>query len=208
MESSKSSPTRRTACSSPSRKRALCEREIPSIPASVFSHVVVGAALASAAPSGVVRARLALVLAAAAAMPDLDVIGFSFGVSYGDPLGHRGLSHSLLFAALVAPLLARLAGVGPRDSRFYARVCFLAFVAVASHGLLDAATDAGLGVGFFIPFSSERYFLPWRPILTSPLGVGAFFSPRGLAILANEFAWIMAPTLACAALVLVARRSR
>ena len=182
--------------------------EIPSIPASVFSHLVVGGALATAAPSGIARTRLALVLAAAAALPDLDVIGFSFAVQYGEPLGHRGFSHSLLFAALVAPGVARLAGVRPRYSRDYAFVCSLAFVAVASHGLLDAATDAGLGVGFFIPFSEHRYFFAWRPILTSPIGMGAFFSPRGLAILANEFVWIMAPALACAALLRLVRRAR
>jgi inner membrane protein len=148
------------------------------------------------------------VLAAAAALPDLDVIGFSFAVQYGEPLGHRGFSHSLLFAALAAPAVARLAGVQPRDSRNYAIASLLAFVAVASHGLLDAATDAGLGVGFFIPFHDERYFFAWRPILTSPIGVGAFFSARGLAILANEFVWIMAPALACAALLRLIRRVR
>ena len=31
-------------------------------------------------------------------VPDFDVIGFAFGVSYGDVLGHRGFTHSLLFA--------------------------------------------------------------------------------------------------------------
>ena len=31
-------------------------------------------------------------------LPDADVIGFSFGVRYGDPWGHRGATHSLTFA--------------------------------------------------------------------------------------------------------------
>ena len=39
------------------------------------------------------------------------------------------------------------------------------FTAVAaSHGLLDAMTDGGLGIGLLTPFSSRRYFWPWRPI--------------------------------------------
>ena len=31
-------------------------------------------------------------------LPDLDVIGFFFGVRYDDMLGHRGITHSLAFA--------------------------------------------------------------------------------------------------------------
>lgn len=34
-------------------------------------------------------------------VPDLDVIGFSFGIQYGDLWGHRGMTHSLLFAVLL-----------------------------------------------------------------------------------------------------------
>jgi membrane-bound metal-dependent hydrolase YbcI (DUF457 family) len=37
-----------------------------------------------------------------AVVPDLDVIGFRLGIHYGDFWGHRGFTHSLLFAALLA----------------------------------------------------------------------------------------------------------
>ena len=33
-------------------------------------------------------------------IPDLDVIGIQVGIQYGDFWGHRGFTHSLLFAAL------------------------------------------------------------------------------------------------------------
>src|SRR5688500_7841019 len=36
-----------------------------------------------------------------AVVPDADSIGFALGIRYGDMLGHRGLSHSLLFAAIL-----------------------------------------------------------------------------------------------------------
>ena len=36
------------------------------------------------------------------ALPDLDVAGFEFGVPYGHMLGHRGLSHSVVFALLLS----------------------------------------------------------------------------------------------------------
>src|SRR6267378_8050335 len=42
------------------------------------------------------------------------------------------------------------------------------FLATASHGLLDAMTNGGLGVAFFAPFCDTRYFLPWQPIVVSP----------------------------------------
>jgi len=43
---------------------------------------------------------------ACSVMPDLDVIGFRFGIRYGDFWGHRGFTHSLLFAALLATPMA------------------------------------------------------------------------------------------------------
>lgn len=49
------------------------------------------------------------------------------------------------------------------------------FLSISSHGFLDAATDGGLGIAFFRPFSNYRYFFPWNPIVVSPLSVGRFF---------------------------------
>ena len=44
-------------------------------------------------------------------LPDADVIGFSLGVEYGDPWGHRGATHSFAFsliAGLTTGLIAYL----------------------------------------------------------------------------------------------------
>ena len=68
-----------------------------------------------------------------------------------------------------------------------------------THGLLDAMTDGGLGVGFFIPFSAERYFLPWTPIEVSPIGVKQFFSARGMAVIRSELLFVWVPVLAALA---------
>jgi inner membrane protein len=67
------------------------------------------------------------------------------------------------------------------------------FLATASHGVLDAMTNSGLGVAFFSPFDNSRYFLPWRPIRVSPIAVTRFFSARGYAILKSELIWIWVP---------------
>jgi inner membrane protein len=79
------------------------------------------------------------------------------------------------------------------------------FAATASHGLLDGLTNGGLGVAFFAPFDSARYFFPLRPILVSPIGVGAFLSQRGLSVLLSEMTWVWPPSIA---VFLIARFAR
>ena len=86
----------------------------------------------------------------------------------------------------------------------------LFFLVTASHGILDALTNGGLGVAFFSPFDSARYFFPWRPISVSPVGVGRFFSAQGVAILASEiqYAWLPLATFWAVAGVLRRRLDR
>jgi len=138
---------------------------------------------------------------------DLDVIGFRFGIRYGDFWGHRGFTHSLLFAALVASavMLVGFRRVRPGLGRFPMWMYF--FLATTRHGLLDAVTDGGLGVAFFAPFDNHHYFLPWTPIRVSPIGVGRFFSERGFAVLQSELLWIWLPAALLALSVWLRRRA-
>jgi inner membrane protein len=159
-----------------------------------FSHAVVGLAIAAAAPVPGTRARLALAAAACAVVPDLDVVTLSMGVRWGHVLGHRGLSHSLLFAAVLAALVVALAFRGRARGRGYLRLWLALFAATASHGILDAMTDGGIGVAFLAPLDRTRYFLPWRPLPVSPIGIGRFFGPRGLDIMRAEVVLIWIPT--------------
>lgn len=168
------------------------------------SHAVVGAAFACAAPPTVRLGSFALVAATVSALPDADVLGFALGIPYSHPLGHRGLSHGLPFA-LTLGALASLWLRGRGRPHALALGILLA-AACASHGVLDAATDGGLGIGFWLPFSDARYFLPWRPIPVSPLEPAAFFSAQGAAILAVEIAWVWIPALTLAAGVAWTRR--
>ena len=137
---------------------------------------------------------------AATILPDADVAAFAFGIPYGHTFGHRGFTHSIAFALLVAA-----AGVAALRVREHRRTTFaFLFLCAMSHPVLDAMTTGGLGVAFFSPFSNERYFFPWRPIRVSPIGA-AFFSSRGLTVLASELAWVWIP---CAALALLAPRRK
>ena len=51
----------------------------------------------------------------------------------------------------------------------------------ASHALLDAMTNGGLGVAVYWPFSLKRIFLPFKPIQVSPIGISNFFTEWGVS---------------------------
>jgi inner membrane protein len=174
----------------------------------VFSHAVLGLAIAAAAPPLAPRTRLALAAAVCAVIPDLDVVTIWMGVRWGHVLGHRGLSHSLLFAAVLAALVVALAFRGRARGRGYLRLWLVIFVATASHGVLDAMTDGGPGVAFLAPWDRTRYFLPWRPLPVSPIGIARFFSTRGLDIMRAEVVLIWIPTAAVLLAVLAVRWRR
>jgi len=176
--------------------------------ASVFSHAVAALSLGSAFYRPGIPKRVWVAGAFCSVLADIDVIGFRFGVRYGDFWGHRGFTHSLVFAAATAIMAGMIVSKPaiPGISRFL--VILYLFLATASHPLLDAMTNGGLGVAFFSPFDNRRYFLPWRPIRVSPIGVGRFFGSRGFAVLESELIWIWLPAAVFAVLVFGVRRMR
>ena len=173
---------------------------MPSIP----THFFVGVALGQGADQKL-RAdwRFWVLAIVCSALPDVDVIGFHFGVKYGDLWGHRGMTHSILFAVLIGIA----AGVFLGGSRAeITRQSILLFLITCSHGVLDAMTDGGLGVAFFSPFDATRYFLPWRPILVSPLSASRFFTTRGMSIVLNELVVVWVPMVVLGLVLYTVRR--
>jgi inner membrane protein len=83
----------------------------------------------------------------------------------------------------------------------------MVLAATASHGLLDAFTDGGLGPALLAPFANGRIFFPWRPIRVAPLGLGRFFSAEGLRVLRSEAVWVLLPSIALALTAHAWRRS-
>jgi inner membrane protein len=147
-----------------------------------IGHVMVGAAAARFARTGQRRIwspfSAAVVWSFLSLLPDGDVIGFRLGVAYEDPFGHRGATHSFLFAAAVAALVWVVA----RAARLPAsRTALIALAVVASHPLLDTLTDGGLGCALLWPFSDQRFFAPWTPLPVAPIG-REFLSARGLRV--------------------------
>jgi inner membrane protein len=141
------------------------------------------------------------------ALPDLDVIGLRLGIPYHHMLGHRGLTHSILFAMVFCAALAWVFSARKKIAKLPLWLYFTA--SMASHGLLDAMTTGGLGVAFFAPFNNQRFFLPWRPIKVSTLNMAHFFHGQGVGVLKSELLFIWPPAIALFLLgILVFRKQR
>jgi inner membrane protein len=161
----------------------------------IFSHSIAALAVGHAvAPPGM-PAKFWVASAVCAALPDIDVVSFAFGVHYSNMFGHRGITHSFSFALLLGiTVVVLFFNEVPVFSSHWLLLASYFFVITSSHAVLDALTNGGLGIAFFAPFTNDRYFFPWRPIQVSPIGVSAFLSQRGLAVLVSEIKWIWVPS--------------
>jgi inner membrane protein len=128
----------------------------------IYTHGVVGLG------AGTIYARSKLPVSfwvLATLLPMLPDVDSFWDAPYGSMFGHRGFTHSLVFA-LAASLIA--AALLRHRLRYVPLVIFL-FLITASHGILDAFTDGGFGIPLSWPFSNHR-FGPWGPIRVSDIG--------------------------------------
>src|SRR5256885_475998 len=173
--------------------------------ASAFSHALVALAMGKAVRNKELGWRELFLGTLCSTVPDLDVLGFPLGIQYGDMWGHRGMTHSVVFAALLAGILVAV-WYRTKPAVTLTGLFFYFFLCTASHGVLDALTDGGLGVAFFSPFDTTRYFFSVRPVRVSPIGVSEFFSEYGVRILASEAIWIWLPSCVTFLVFRVAQR--
>ena len=145
-------------------------------------HIVVGMAAARAYHRRVPQWSTLALWSALSLLPDADAIGFSLGIRYGAPWGHRGATHSFVFSVALGLTI----GLAFRwFNRPAGRIVAFTSVLLASHPILDTMTDGGLGCALFWPLSLVRHFAPWRPIPVAPIGL-AFFSPYGGIVALTE----------------------
>jgi inner membrane protein len=180
-------------CCAPLTPAVKLKREREEIVPTFIGHAVTGIALSSTITQKRQWLRIGILSIFCSVAPDIDTIGFKLGIPYQHWLGHRGFSHSIVFAAalgLIASLLVQ-------ENSTKRRWCLFGvlFASCFAHDVLDAMTNGGLGVAFFSPFNDSRYFLPWRPIEVSPLGLRRFLTPRGISVMKSEFVWVMIPSL-------------
>lgn len=168
----------------------------------ILTHALLPLAAAVALGRTRLPPRLALAGMAAAVLPDADVAMFALGIDYAHAWGHRGASHSWVFALACGALAALLAR--SLQARAIGALAFVALSA-ASHPLLDMLTDGGLGVALFWPWSDARHFAPWRVVEVSPFA-NRFFSARGAEVLWSELRWVWLPTVVVAGAITWRRR--
>jgi inner membrane protein len=130
--------------------------------ASAFSHAIIALTMGQAYKNHLINWRVLLLGVVCSIVPDVDVMGFRYGIQYGDMWGHRGFTHSFLFAALLSAGLT-VGWYGRKPRAAMAGLFLYLFLCTVSHGVLDAMTDGGLGVAFFSPFDTSRNFsAPFR----------------------------------------------
>lgn len=145
-------------------------------------------------PSPRVPPRYWITAALVATIPDVDILFVLLGAQYRGMWGHRGITHSLLFAVASA-------GIGTlwvrrRDPSIPAgRIFGILLAAAASHGFLDAAMASGLGVATLAPFSAARYTFAWRPIRVPAPVENPWLNLGGIRVTASEILWLWLPAL-------------
>jgi inner membrane protein len=132
-------------------------------------------------------------------LPDLDVL---LGL-WGDPIfstrHHRGLTHSVLFAPLLATLPALLwHRFSPRRSmKTPARFYLVALLGILIHIAFDVITS--YGTRLLLPFSETRFALDWMfivdPFFTAPfallLACGRFWPKRRRTLVLSAAAFVL-----------------
>ena len=167
----------------------------------ILSHAAVPVSLALA--SGLIPRRLLFVGIIACIIPDIDVLAFRFNIAYAHDFGHRGFTHSVMFAFALALLALAFA----RQLQASRKIAF-AFIGLStvSHPLLDMLTNGTHGVALLWPWSNERYVAGWHVIEASPLSLRRVFSERGLVVLQSELLWIWLPAVVFAVVVFFIRK--
>jgi inner membrane protein len=163
-----------------------------------YSHAVVGLGLArlyTTKPMPWAYWGLAAILPI---VPDLDVFSSS---AYGTWLGHRGFTHSLIFALAVG-MIVSAAAFRYFQVRWWT-LAVLFFLMIASHGLLDALTRGGENIPIFWPLGGR--YGNWGLIPVSDIAL-ELPDPRYSRAIRGELLWVCLPTGLLVGLVMAYRR--
>lgn len=118
-----------------------------------LTHIVVGAAIGEVLAGRKLGNKAMLVGAIAGTIPDMDVLLGPWLDTVEELSFHRSLTHSLLFAVVVAPLLGLLLQrVYAHKNTPFRQWTLLFFLGFTSHSLLDSFTT--WGTQLFWPFSN------------------------------------------------------
>lgn len=121
-----------------------------------ITHIALGAVVGEAIAGKTLGKRAMFFGAIAQSIPDIDFVA-SFWLSPADNLlAHRGFTHSFLFGIIVTSILAFIGKrYHPAQQFSYGSWWLLFGIEILLHLLLDACN--AYGVGWFEPFSSQRF---------------------------------------------------
>lgn len=163
---------------------------------SVLGHSILGVSSAQIFSIPKKHALSVLVISIICSVfPDVDVLGYKYGVLYDSLWGHRGFTHSLVFSFLLPSLFTLFFLKKNTPLHITLKIFIIFLVSSVSHSILDAFTNGGLGVAFFSPFSEERIFFDYQPIQVSSFRVSDFLTARGLSVIKSEIIFILLPTV-------------
>jgi inner membrane protein len=163
----------------------------------IVTHALLPLIAAAAAPDLKLSKRLIVAAMIVAVLPDADLISRLFGVPHTHDFGHRGASHSILFALLIG---ASGAMIARRFSSTRGQAFWFLFLSCLSHPLADMLTDGGKGMMLFWPLLHERFAWPVRPVEVSSIGLRAIDNGSLDDILLSELRWLILPALLLAVL--------
>ncbi len=140
-----------------------------------LTQIVLGAAVGEAALGKKVGNKAMAWGAIAGTIPDLDVLSGLFLNDLESLLFHRGITHSIFFAVIMAPMLAYVVSrIHAAAKASYGDWLKLFFLSIVTHPLLDIFTN--YGTQLFYPFSDYRLafntIFVIDPLYTLPLLIG------------------------------------
>lgn len=146
-----------------------------------ITQIVLGAAIGELIAGKKLGYRAALWGAIGGTLPDLDVLTALFLNPVNYLAAHRGFSHSVFFAFLIAPIIAIVPSVIHKDlPGNYRNWLNIMFWSIFTHPLLDTFT--GYGTQLFNPFSDFAFEINSifiiDPVYTFPLLVFLIISLR------------------------------
>ena len=148
--------------------------------ATIFTHPIVAIGLSPWLNFQEKRMQIVLFAMILTILPDIDVVGYRLGIPYLHIFGHRGFTHSIIFAVIISYMVGWF--VFKNSNLKLIPIWLYFFFSTVSHGMLDALTNGGYGIAFFSPFSNERFFFNSQPIEVSTLNIKRFFAGSQLNI--------------------------
>ena len=120
-----------------------------------LTHIVLGAAIGELMAGRKLGKKALLIGAVANSLPDIDFVASFWLPTAQDVWAHRGITHSLLFIAVVTPILTWLATrIWPRTAMTRKDWWTFFGVQLFTHIFIDAFN--AYGTGWFEPFSHYR----------------------------------------------------